>query len=85
MDSIVYSSTTGFATALHDKEVSSREVVEAHLEGNVVEAHLEGNIEVNPALNAVVSFVPERAMEEAHSADDALAKGNRRGLSTVFQ
>lgn len=45
----------------------------------VVEAHLEGILELNPALNAVVSFVPERAMEEAHSADDALAKGEPTG------
>ena len=70
MDSIIYSSTTELAEAIRNSEISSREVVEAHLEQIV---------DVNPALNAVVTLVAEQAITEAHSADDALAKGETTG------
>jgi amidase len=70
MDSIIYSSTTELADAIRNRAISSREVVEAHLEQIV---------EVNPELNAVVTLVPDRAIEEAHAADDALAKGEPIG------
>ena len=58
------------AEAVRNREISSVEVVEAHLR----------RIErVNPALNAVVALAAERAMDEAARADDALARGERPG------
>lgn len=45
----------------------------------VVTASLERIAEVNPAVNAVVTLVPERALEEARAADRARARGDRRG------
>ncbi len=58
------------AEAIRNREMSSVEVVSAHL----------GRIEqVNPALNAVVALAEERAMDEAARADEAIAKGERTG------
>ncbi|GAA1776892.1 amidase [Streptomonospora arabica] len=54
------------ARMLRAREVSAREVVAAHLQR--VEA-------VNPAVNAVVTLCGERAMDEAHAADELLASG----------
>jgi amidase len=52
-------------------EVSAVEVVGAHLER--IEA-------VDPALNAIVTLVPERALAEAEEADSARARGETVGL-----
>src|SRR5215471_931197 len=52
------------------REVSSREVVQAHL--NRVEA-------VNPHLNAIVRLLPEQALAAADEADRAVADGGRLG------
>src|SRR5215470_12477673 len=52
------------------REVSSREVVQAHL--NRVEA-------VNPHLNAIVRLLPEQALAAADAADRAVADGTRLG------
>jgi amidase len=58
------------AELLRRREVSAREVVAAHLE----------RIErVNPALNAIVTLVPERALAEAAAADERLARGEPVG------
>ncbi|MER5220118.1 amidase [Streptomyces flaveus] len=57
---------TELAAALRRRDVSAREVVTAHLE----------QIErVNPAVNAIVTLVPERALEQAAEADARLAAG----------
>ena len=53
------------------REVSARELLDAHLER--IDA-------VNPQLNAVVTLVPEIAMERAAAADDAAARGAELGL-----
>ena len=70
MDDIIYSSATTLAHAIKDKEASSVEVVDAHLERIK---------EVNPKLNAVVQLAEERARSEAREADAALAKGQSKG------
>lgn len=54
------------AAKLRAKEISAREVMEAHL------AQIE---RVNPAVNAIVTLLPERAMAGAAEADEALARG----------
>src|SRR2546423_11460710 len=66
MDEIIYSSATELARAIRDKQVSSAEVVEAHL------ARIE---EVNPKLNAVVHLTADAARPRAREADAAMARG----------
>jgi amidase len=57
-------------TLLGKREVSAVEVVSAHLER--IEA-------VNPDVNAIVTLVPERALEEAARADEAAKRGEPLG------
>jgi amidase len=57
---------TELARRIRDKELSAREVMEAHL------AQID---RVNPAVNAIVTLLPERAMDGARAADEALAHG----------
>ena len=52
------------------KELSAIEVMEAHL------AQIE---RVNPKVNAIVTFLPEQALEQARVADKALAQGEDVG------
>jgi len=70
MDELIYASVVTMAQAMREKKVSAKEVVEAHLRR--IEA-------VNPALNAVVYTVSERALDEAQAADQALARGEIKG------
>lgn len=63
-------SVAGLAEAIRTKRVSSREVVEAHLR----------RIErVNPAINAVVQSIGERALAQASQADRAISRGGKIG------
>ena len=70
MDEIIYSSATELARAIVEKEVSSEEVVNAHL------ARIE---EANPKLNAVVRLTADAARARAREADAALARGDTWG------
>jgi amidase len=70
MDDLWYRSAGDLAAAIRRRELSSREVVEAHL------ARIE---QTNPAINAVATLVPERALAEADAADTALAEGRPTG------
>lgn len=70
MDELVRASGTWLAAAIRAKQVSSEEVVIAHL------AQID---RINPGLNAVVQLASERALEEACDADAALARGEVRG------
>ncbi|GHF75807.1 amidase [Amycolatopsis bartoniae] len=66
MDEICFLPATRLRAALAARELSAREVVRAHLD----------RIErVNPAVNAVVTLVAERALAEAHEADERAASG----------
>lgn len=61
MNDFLFRPIADLAAALRAREVSARELVEAHLR----------QIErVNPALNAVVQLCAERALDEAISADN---------------
>ena len=53
------------------KELSAKEVMEAHL------AQIE---RINPKVNAIVTYLPDRAIEGAKAADEALAKDADIGL-----
>lgn len=69
MTDLIFSSATEIARRIREREVSSAEVVEAHLRRIA---------RVNPALNAVVTLA-EDAREQARKADAALAAGKLRG------
>ncbi len=69
-DELVEATATELAHGLRAGELSAREVLEAHLRR--IEA-------VNPAVNAVVTLVPERAAAEAAAADETLARGGPVG------
>src|SRR5207237_10071136 len=63
-------SAVELAAMIRDREVSSREVVLAHLDR--IEA-------VNPQLNAIVSLLPDQALAAADAADRAVADGASLG------
>jgi amidase len=69
-DEICFSTATELARLIRHKDLSASEVAEAHLE----------RIErVNPTVNAIVTLHPEKALDEAKSADKALARGGEVG------
>jgi amidase len=67
---LCFTSATELAAMIRRKQVSAREVMQAHL------AQIA---RVNPAVNAIVTLVAERAMADAAAADDELARGRPRG------
>ena len=67
MDALWHRSATDLALALRTGDVSAREVVDAHL------ARIA---ETNPAINAIVTLEADRAIAQAHAADEALARGD---------
>src|SRR5437868_7502383 len=67
---IILSSASELAEAIRSKKLSSKDVVEAHLERIA---------KVNPKLNAVVQLTAEAARKEADEADAALARGDIKG------
>jgi amidase len=69
MDELFYVSASELARRIRDREISSEEVVKAHLQ------RIE---KVNPHLNALVQL-SEMALEEARAADAALARGQLKG------
>jgi amidase len=62
---------TELAVLIRSKQVSAREVMAAHL------ARIE---RINPAVNAIVTLVAERAMRDADRADERLARGEAAGV-----
>ena len=67
---LCFTPATELAAMLRSKKVSAREVMQAHL------AQIE---RVNPAVNAIVTLVADRAMADAAAADEELARGKPRG------
>ena len=59
-------SAVELAAMIRGREVSSREVVQAHLD------RIE---EVNPQVNAIVRLLPEQALAAADAADQMVADG----------
>src|SRR5215207_2413796 len=70
MDEILSASAMALGRAIRDRRVSS---------AKVVDAYLQRIDQVNPAINAVVQRVDERARAEARAADAALARGESGG------
>jgi amidase len=69
-NSIITSSASELADAIRSKKLSSKAIVEAHLEQIA---------RVNPKLNAIVQLTADSARKEAEEADAALARGEIRG------
>lgn len=67
---IFYLSAVELAYLIRRKEISAREVIEAHLR------RIE---QVNPKLNAVVAQAADEALTQAEKADAALARGEVMG------
>lgn len=70
MTDFLFGSAAVQAAAIRKREISSRELVEAHL------AHIE---KTNPPLNAVVRVLADQARAAADRADHVLAKGEATG------
>lgn len=70
MDELLDSSASRLARAIRSREISSAELIEAHL---------ERIRQVNPRLNAVVQLAAEGALEAARTADAALSRGQIYG------
>ncbi len=66
MSPIYYQDATAIAALIRTKQVSSREVVQAHLDR--ISA-------VNPKINAVVTLMADDALKSADAADKAVASG----------
>ena len=78
MDSLCEKSATDLAELIRNKETSSKEVVEAHL--NRI-------LEVNPSINAITLTLDESALKGAEKADNASKEELRRpvdGLTFTF-
>lgn len=67
---LCFLTATELTHRIRTKALSCREVMTAHL------AQIE---RVNPKVNAIVTFLPEQALEHAHRADEALAHGDEVG------
>jgi amidase len=67
---LVFLSAVELAARIRRKDVSAREVMQAHL------AHIE---RVNPRVNAIVTLVADRALADAARADEAMAAGKPLG------
>lgn len=70
-DEICYMTATELVTRMRSGELSACAVMEAHL------AQIE---RVNPTVNAIITLLPEAALERARQADEAQAKGERLGI-----
>ncbi len=69
-EALHYRDATALATLIASKQVSSREVVQAHLDRIA---------EVNPKINAIVTLLADEALRGADAADAALADGRDVG------
>ena len=59
-------SATELARLIRARQLSSREVVAAHL------ARIDA---INPKVNAIATLAADRAMDDARAADDRVARG----------
>jgi amidase len=69
-DDLCFRSATELAAAIRSKQLSTREVLDAHL------AQIA---RWNPVVNAIVTLTEDRARAQAAGADEALARGDEPG------
>jgi amidase len=65
MDKLIQSSATQQASLVRRREISSAELLQAHL---------QQISKINPKINAVVDLLADQALEQARQADDRLAR-----------
>ncbi len=71
MSELIWLTAVELAGLIRSRHVSAVEVLKAHLE----------QIErVNPGLNAIVTYLPDEAMEAAREADERQARGEQLGI-----
>lgn len=70
VDAIYYKDATELASLIRTKQLSSREVVQAHLDRTAA---------VNPKVNAIVTLMAEDALKGADAADKAVKDGAELG------
>jgi len=68
--SLCFLTATELGQKIRSGEISAVETMEAHL------AQIE---KINPQVNAIVTLVPELALEQARKADEKLAQGGQLG------
>ncbi|MBC8351635.1 MAG: amidase [Planctomycetes bacterium] len=69
-DELCFLSATELSSRIANRELAAREVLEVHL------AQIE---RVNPTVNAIVTLLPDQAMEWAREADERMARGDELG------
>ncbi|MBA3389087.1 MAG: amidase, partial [Rubrobacter sp.] len=69
-DNICFLPATELARRIRERDLSATEAMDAHL------SQIE---RVNPKVNAIVTLLPEQAMDAARAADDELARGEEAG------
>ena len=69
-DELCSASARDLTLLIRSREVSAEEVMRAHL---------ERINRVNPQVNAIVTLLPDRALDQAREADEALARGDEAG------
>lgn len=74
LDNLETHTIAGLSAALANKQTSSVELTQHYIN------HAKA---LNPALNAYISFTDDAALQQAQSADDALAQGNATALSGI--
>ena len=67
---LCFLTATELVRRIRKKELSATEVMEAHL------SQID---RINPMVNAIVTYLPERGLEEAKATDDRLARGEPLG------
>ncbi|MDA1016404.1 MAG: amidase [Planctomycetota bacterium] len=70
MSDFCFLTATELTRMIRNKDVSCREVMQAHLDQIA---------RVNPRVNAIVTLLPERGLDGADAADAALARGEELG------
>src|SRR6266436_5148254 len=70
MTDICFMTATDLARRIRAKELSAREVMEAHL------TQIE---RINPKVNAIVTLLLDEALQQARAADERLARGAEVG------
>ncbi len=71
MSELVWKTAVEWAELIKRREVSATEVAQAHIDQ--IDA-------VNPEVNAIITYLPEMALELARSADEKQARGDELGV-----
>ena len=71
MNQLLNQSAVSLRAMIERREISARELLDLHL------GHIDN---VNPAVNAIVTLVPDIAKKQAQALDDSQARGELTGI-----